>query len=62
MTCTPSAPTAKNPKPKSGGGYRPSNDCNGNHDIADMAETYGIMASDPVWTGRKQDRRRDSQK
>ena len=53
------APTDKNSKPKRLVRRRSSND---GHDIADMAETYGIMASDPVWTDCKQDRRRDSQK
>ena len=53
------SPTAKNPKPKRRVRRRPSND---GHDIADMAETYGIMASDPVWTDHKRDSSRDGKK
>ena len=63
MTDSAREPTEKNiPKPKRGGRRRPSNDSNSDHDIADMTEAYGIMASDPIWTDSKRDRRRDGQK
>ena len=62
MTDATSAPIDKNSKPTRRVRRRSSNDSNGNHDIADMAETYGIMASDPVWTGRKRDSSRDGKK
>ena len=62
MTDSTSEPTEKNIKPKRGGRRRPSNDSNSDHDIADMTEAYDIMASYPIWTDSKRDRRRDGQK